>query len=351
MWNPDEDVEALLADFYPKFYGPAAGPMSEYWNAIFKAWTETIVTEHEYFLAPAIYTPGFVAFLRGKLEEAEKLVAPLAAKQNPTRNEKLYVDRIRFTRMSCDILDGYMTMVKTAATECDYAAAVAAGERALAIRERLTDTNGVFTTYRRYPEQGPAWWPGEVQQYRELLEFTSGAKGTLLAKLPLEWAFRRDPQNAGLAQGYAAKPVDLSYWNANKDKLTPANRKDYPDQWEVLRTDLYIQAQGIRHTDRQSFTGYAWYRTEVQMAAQAKAGAVHIRFPGLFNDCWLYVNGQEVAHRDMKNPIWWLNDYKFEWDVDLSGKLQEGKNTLALRLNNPHHFGGMFRRPFLYAAK
>jgi len=87
------------------------------------------------------------------------------------------------------------------------------------------------------------------------------------------------------------------------------------------------------------------------MTAQAKAGAVHIRFPGLFNDCWLYVNGQEVAHRDMKNPIWWLNDYKFEWDVDLSGKLQEGKNTLALRLYNPHHFGGMFRRPFLYTAK
>jgi len=25
LWNPDEDVDALLAEFYPKFYGPAAG--------------------------------------------------------------------------------------------------------------------------------------------------------------------------------------------------------------------------------------------------------------------------------------------------------------------------------------
>jgi len=27
--------------------------------------------------------------------------------------------------------------------------------------------------------------------------------------------------------------------------------------------------------------------------------------------------------------MWWLNDYKFEWDVDLSGKLRPGENTLT----------------------
>jgi len=36
-------------------------------------------------------------------------------------------------------------------------------------------------------------------------------------------------------------------------------------------------------------------------------------------------------------------------DVDLAGKLQPGKNLITLRINNPHHMGGMFRRPFLYA--
>src|SRR5207237_10254072 len=57
MWNPDADVDALLAEFYPKFYGPAAAPMAEYWDAIFTAWKDTITTEHEYFVIPAIYTP------------------------------------------------------------------------------------------------------------------------------------------------------------------------------------------------------------------------------------------------------------------------------------------------------
>ena len=62
---------------------------------------------------------------------------------------------------------------------------------------------------------------------------------------------------------------------------------------------------------------------------------------------WLYVNGHLVAHRAYKEP-WWLSDYKFEWDVDLSDVVKAGANTIALRVNNPHHFGGMFRRPFLY---
>src|SRR5204863_8891268 len=41
MWNPDADVAAELAAFYPKFYGPAAEPMSEYWSAIYAAWEQT----------------------------------------------------------------------------------------------------------------------------------------------------------------------------------------------------------------------------------------------------------------------------------------------------------------------
>ncbi len=87
-----------------------------------------------------------------------------------------------------------------------------------------------------------------------------------------------------------------------------------------------------------------------ELTAEQTAGAAHLMFPGLFNECWLYVNGKQVAHRE-QHPIWWRNSYAFEWDVDLQGKLHAGKNTIALRIDNPHHFGGMFRRPFLYRAK
>jgi hypothetical protein len=351
LWNPDEDVDSLLAEFYPNFYGVAAEPMAAYWNAIFKAWSDTIVTEHEHFVAPAIYTPQLMALLKKNLAAAEAAVKPLAAKPNPTRNEKLVLERITFTRLSYEVVESYMAMVRAAASDVDYKAAITAGEKGLAAREQLTNMNGTFTTYKKIGESGPAWWPGEVQQYRDLAQFTDSTKGSLIVKTPLEWSFRRDPGDQGVKENWEGKPADLAYWNEKGKTYTLESRKDYPtDQWELVRTDLYLQAQGVRHPDQQSYTGHGWYRTELNLTADQVAGATHLLFPGLFNECWLYVNGAEVGHRKVSSPLWWYNDYRFEWDVDQTGKLKPGVNTLTLRIHNPHHFGGLFRRPFLYKA-
>ncbi len=352
MWNPEEDPDALLADFYPAFYGLAAAPMAAYWNAIFEAWAASIVTEHEYFVAPAIYTPSLLATLGRHLAEAEALARPLTAQARPNRNERLILDRLEFTRLSFTILENYLAMVRAAATGADYGAAVAAGERGLAAREQLASRNGTFTTYRRIGESGPAWWPGEVQQYRELQQYVAGTNGTLICRLPLEWAFRRDPDNLGIAGHWATQAEDLAFWRERGTAFTLENRKDYPPgEWELVRTDLYLQAQGIRHPDQQSYTGHGWYSTGVDLTAEQAAGRVRLMFPGLFNECWLYVNGVEAAHRTLPSALWWNNDYKFQWEVDLAGKLKPGANRITLRIHNPHHLGGMFRRPFLFRAQ
>jgi len=345
LWNPDLDADALFAEFFEKFYGPAAAPMGEYWRTILRAWEETICTEHEYFVIPAIYTAELVSKMRQKLEAAERLIEPLRAKKEPSRNERLYLARMRLARLSFDITEAYTRMVRAAATDLDYAAAVRWGECGLAARQAMADMGGIFTTTGL--EAGDAWWPGEVAQYRDLARLTEGPEGRLLAKLPLEWAFRRDKGNRGLERGFHTSPPDLAYWRSHGARLSPRARKDYPDEWEMVRADLYIQAQGIRDADRQGFTGHAWYRTEIELSEAQTSGEVRLRFPGIFNECWLYVNGREIAHRE-QHPLWWRNSYRFEWDVDLTSKLRPGKNSVAVRIHNPHHFGGMFRRPFLY---
>ncbi len=346
MWDPDADVDAMLAEFYPKFYGPAAEPMAVYWNAIFDAWKRTIVTEHEYFVAPAIYTPELIATLRTNLAAAQLAVAPLREKLQRTRNEQILLDRMQFTALSFEVIDNYLAMVRAGAGEVDYKAAVAAGERAFAARERLTEMHPIFTTSRKMGEKGNSWLPGEVQQMKDLAALTDGSKGMLVAKTPLEWAFRRDARDTGLARGWAYSAADLSEWNA-VGRLTSAARKDYGDAWEVLRTDLYVQAQGVRHPDSQSFTGFYWYQTGLVLDRARTTGSIRMMFPGLFNECWLYVNGELVANRPSL-ARWWNTDYRFEWDVDLTGKLKPGDNLVVLRGANPHHFGGIFRRPFLY---
>lgn len=350
MWDPDADPQALLDDFYPRFFGPAGEPMKAYWEAIFRAWRDTIVTEHEYFVAPAIYPQRLVDELARHLEAAEVSLASLRAKPEAAlgRNEKLYLERLKFVRLGFKVLRDYMAMVRSAATDADYATAAKEGDAGLKARDELTAMNKAFTTTQL--ESGYAFWPGEVQQYRELLPLVDGQKGQLIEKLPLEWAFRRDANGEGEKRGFASESVDLTYWQAHGGNYNVESRKDYPDQWEMIRTDLYAQAQGVRFPDQRNFVGDIWYRTKIGLTPVQVTAAPHLMFPGLFNVCDLFADGRKIATRE-QGPLWWQNDYRFQWDVPLTGVVKPGENDIALRCHVPVHMGGIFRRPFLYAEQ
>jgi hypothetical protein len=318
-WNPDADVEGLLEDFYVKFYGPAAAPMRRYWEGLLSAWEESDVHDHEFMLAPAIYAPELVETMGEAVAEGERLVEGLP-------EDDLFVQRMRFMRMGLGVLEEYMEMVRLAGSEVEYAAAVAAGERGLEWRRQLSETNPTFTTTRL--EKGYPWWTGEVQQYRELAEVVDGTRGRLVGRLPLEWKFRVDPYDRGIVHYWAGREYDAS-------------------GWRELSSDLYMEAQGVKNGDGSDYNGYVWYRTEIELAEEVMQ-ELHLLFPGLFGEAWLYVDGHLVAHREWR-PLWWHNDYRFEWDVDLGEMLEPGSHTLAVRLFNAHAMGGIWRRPFLYA--
>ena len=315
-WNPDLPMESELNDFYPRFYGPMAAPMQSYWSKIFRAWKDTDVTEHEYFAAPVIYTEALVAALGRDVDQ------PVTGLAEP------FASRFRFTWLSYQVMKSYLAMVHLAAGDCAYRQAAEAGKQALSWREQLTEMNGTFTTYRKYPEQGPAFFPGEVAAMGELAALTDGPKGHLVAKTPLVWRYDDDPFDEGLWRGWAARP--------------PAGAG------HSARTDVYLQGQGLAMAGHHSQEGFGWYSTELPLGGANKVnGKVHLCFPGLFNEAWLYVNGTLVEHRPQK-PLWWMNDYNFRWDCDLSARLRPGTNRIALRTQNARHFSGMFRRPFVY---
>jgi hypothetical protein len=337
MWNPDADVGAILKEFYRNFYGPAAEPMRRYWTAIFEAWESTRVTEHEYPAIPAIYTPAVVAVLRREIAAAEQLAG---------KGGSPLVDRIRFTRLSFELIAAYVEMVTAAAGACDYQAAVEAGEKALRVRLDLARMDPTFTVHVLGPEAetpkgGAMWLPGEVEQYRELAALTDGGSGRLLARLPLHWDFR---QGAPVPAGWTYKGPESS---AGGDASLASEVPSAARGWRRVRTDLYLQAQGVEGSDEVSALGHYWYQCTVNLRDEQVRGSTRLMFPGLFNEAWLYVNGDAVAHRPYKEP-WWLTDYRFDWNIDLSGRLRKGSNVIALRGFNPHHFAGMFRRPFLY---
>ena len=176
---------------------------------------------------------------------------------------------------------------------------------------------------------------------RELASLTNGSGGKLVVQLPLEWWFKR---SAPVAADWTYKgPED----GIPKDTEFAVQEAAVEKGWRRARADLYLQGQGIVSENGQSALGHFWYQAEINLTPSQLSPNLHIMFPGLFNESWLYVNGNLVTHRNFLEP-WWLNDYKFEWDADLGGHLRPGRNVIALRGFNPHHFAGMFRRPFIY---
>jgi hypothetical protein len=201
----------------------------------------------------------------------------------------------------------------------------------------------------------------QARQQRSRQNATEGVSGDMNAPVPPSAVHRINPElkhtyfvkvgirDSGLAGGWGTlEQIDLSYWKQHGKQYNLLSMKDYPTtEWEMARTDLYAQAQGVRHPDGQSFTGDLWYATEVELDEKQAAGPLHLMFPGLFNEAWLYVNGGLTAHREQET-LWWWNDYRFSWDVDVAQRMKPGRNIIILRCAVPAHFGGIFRRPFLY---
>jgi len=300
-WNPNLDVNGELGEFYPRFFGPGAAAMEQYWSAIYQAWSQTNVTEHEFFVIPAIYPRELVERLGTLLRQTDSVT------------EQPYRARLDFVRSSWGILDGYTRML-TEVARGDYAAATKAGEEALAIREQLTSRSGIFTTYKNFPESGPGFWPGELELVRGLAKLTPKR----VRKSPVDWDYRADPDDHGIWQNWAGQEVG----------------------WTPIRTDLYLQAQ-----KPETQPGFAWYRWKVNLKEEELAG-LHLYCPGLLNESWLYANSKLVGHRPQK-ALWWLNDYSFSWDAPLEN-LHPGGNSLVIRSTVPLHLAGLFRPPFLY---
>lgn len=305
-WDPDFDVDRELVEFYPKFYGPAAEAMREYWTPIFQAWRDTEVTEHEFFVAPVVYSDGLV----------DRLATALGRLDGVALDEP-FSRRVEFTRTAFQVLDAYTEMVRLAAREGRYTEAVEAGERGLAAREALTEMSPLFTTYKKMGEKGAAWWPGEVELYRELASKFEEGRSVLA---PLEWRFIVDPHDEGVWRGWA---------------------EGLPSGGRTASVDRYLQAQGVLLPDGRPYSGYGWYECEVEL----EPGKWEIVLPGVLGDAWLYFDGRLVGYRKASR-FWWSSDYRFLWETELPATSKKASHRITVRVPLTLHLSGLFRRPF-----
>ncbi|MBU4399028.1 MAG: DUF4838 domain-containing protein, partial [Planctomycetes bacterium] len=171
-WNADADVDAILEDFFTKWYGAAAAPMKAFYFALDECVTKTPMHGHEDRVLPEVYTPELLQQLQACLAKAEQLA--------DTERTKVHV---RADRLIYDHLTAYMAM-SAADAAGNFAAAAQQAEQMLAIRKQLHTIDPSFIQPdEKGLESGVYYWgiTRRKSYYQSLADKMAGKTGDLVA--------------------------------------------------------------------------------------------------------------------------------------------------------------------------
>jgi len=315
-WDASADVDAILDDYFQKWFGAAARPMRAYYDALEDAFAQAPQHGHEDVILPHIYTDRLMARLDRAMRQAQRRARSRAARLH-----------VGLERLIHDHLRQYVALEK-AKQECRYIEAADCAQRMLELKEQMNKVTP-FMGWRPYRVYSMAW---ERERMRELATKTTGPKGRLLAVLPREAKFRTDPFDDGLYERWMNPGLDDS-------------------GWETLLTTAGWQDQGHRDARGHPYIGLGWYRFEVDVPRLEEGERVFLFAPAVVNEAWLWVNGHYAGHRPYSWP--WSRPQAVELDV--SELLRAGqRNQITLRvLCNTDCYGanGIYERMFLYGAK
>ncbi len=329
-WNAAADVEALLDDYFAKWYGAAAKPARAFWDALEDALTNTPLQGHEDRILPWVYTPELMQQLATDIAAAEQ------SANTPRDRLHVQIDRLIFEH-----LQAYVRM-SVADLAGNFAEAARQANIMLTIRPRLYAINSFLMLPQEKDAKGGinydsgVWYWGIADRaayYQQLADRMSGKSGTLVAMIPHQAAFSIDPYDEGLFAGWYESAWDTSRW----DRIT---------------TSKPFYLQGFMDKEGHSYLGEVWYQFKVDVPASARARKVFLYAPVVETEAWVWVNGQYIGHRPYREAYERPN----EMDFDVTEALLPGKtNVISVRvstsLNRSAMAGGLIGRLFLYAPK
>jgi hypothetical protein len=323
-WDADADVNAILDDFYTRWYGQAAAPAQAFWNALEDAIEQTPMLGHEDRILPYVYSPALLAKLNGAIVKADALAA--------TARTRLHV---QVDRLILEHLEAYMAM-RTAAFAARFADAANSAGRMLDLRKQLHQINSFFIMPHEDGYKTGVWYwkiTDRKKYYQMLADKLAGKTGDLLAILPDEARFRTDPHDEGRFAGWYAPTHD--------DR-----------NWQTLSTTKPFYAQGHMDAAGHPYLGHIWYRLQVDVPAEAAGRKVMLYAPIVETQAWAWVNGRYVGHRPYREA--YIRPAQMELDV--TDAIRPGQvNRIVLRvhtsLNRAAAASGLMSRMFLYAPK
>ncbi len=317
MWDVDTDVDALLAEFADKFYGPAAGPMGQYWEGIDAAFRDT-----PYFTGCSyVYFPIFDAPRRAALR---RLLTEAARRTARHRGREPYAERVRIARLGFDRMELFLNMI-AARDRFDFDAAHAMKMTFQAMTDEMVDyiLEGEGQRAHRLIELEESRDRGRSSYFNRFFRapILSGyhrtvEAGELVAGLPDEWDFLLDPSGIGELGGWQ-RPGPLG------------------GNWQRLKTTSRSWSdQGLHY-----YKGLAWYRTEVEIPERFRGRRIYLWLGGVDSVATIWVNGRYLGtSRDPGEGLPGVPRSFQPFDVEATGALRFGPgatNTVTIRVNNP----------------
>jgi len=325
-WNANLDVNALLGDYFQKWYGKAAAPAQAFWEALDDCIENTPMLGHEDRILPYVYTPSLLETLERHVADAERLAH--------TERTRLHV---RVDRHILEHLKAYMTM-HDAEFAAQYEEAVRHADTMAEHRVALHEISPFFTT----PESTDPdkvnlsvayFWNLALRRahYQKLHGMTAGKTGQLVAMAPKKVKFSLDEANMGKILQWHAPAYDRSQWRTI-------------DVTQPYYTQGYMDERGV------PYQGLMWYVFELDVPETASGGPVHVYAPIVNTEAWVWVNGQYIGHRKYLDAYWRPAPLHF----DVTDSIRPGtRNIVAVRvstgMNRTQAPDGFQGRLFLYA--
>lgn len=321
MYDPDLDSDALMDDYFSKFYGPAAAPMKAYWMTIDEAFQNLPSEAGCFYALHLVYTPERLKALQGFLDKAAGLVA----------GDSNLTARVAMADKGLKMAWDYMEF-RTALNKGEPAKAKDVADRMLkrATEDQFCFHNKTLEYLRRF-----------ITRVADPAAAKVAAPNKLLQVLPDEWLMVKDPEQKGLERGFHRKDADTNGWVT------------------VKTYSATLSEQGI--TGQSTFL---WYRGS--FTAPRNAERLMLFFcdlDGMAETSKLFINGREIRapgtecsfepNRESKGVRSWRRRepmWTFIEDAVEPGRM----NTVALMVDNrnisENALGGIVRPVYLVAA-
>ena len=305
-YDPDADSDAMMGDYFVKFYGPQAGPfMKQYWLSIDEAFTNMKCESGSFFALHLVYTPEFLKELTGLMGKGYK-----AAEGNKT-----YLARIAMTDQGLKNAVQYMQI------------------RDAMNRGNFTTAKKIYDELyaRNETEQKKGYGNHYTLNYLERFvgaHVLAGAKAAappnkVLLVLPDKMKMEYDTAGDGVEKGYHMPGFDDSSWRHVTTYSNTLNAQGLPDAKNIL-----------------------WYRTSIDIFSEH--GPLSLFFTEVDGQALtVYLNGRQVASLGKESR-------RMPFEIDITEAVEPGVNAVAIRVDHrkiTELFLGGIVRPILLIEK